>query len=211
MGEDAPDTRFPIALRRPVTLENGDPLICYMPKVLTNAHHLINLPVFKAHQFIVHSNALKNHFGTVRYSNHLQYPVLLHGNDIQSHIVDINAHPIIAGRTRLVIADALFGAGLFTREGNDRIPMPWQTFPGGATPNSLFFSQDPVAIESVVSDYIIAEQRRAGIAPFAETYLKDAAERGLGTYERRDSEGNYSSIVYSQIDLQNNSSQNKQG
>ena len=199
-GDDAPDQSAAIPMRKPVAAEDGTPVTCYLPKVLTKAHHLINLPVLKAHQYIVTSSALKNHFGTVRFSNHHQYPPILHGPDIQSHIVDINAHPVVAERTRLILADALLGAPLFARGDIGRAPTRWHTLPEGATPSSIFLSRDPVAIESVIADYVIEEQHNADVVPHPDAYLADAMSLGLGVFERRDANGDYHAINYRRIE-----------
>ncbi len=201
LGQDAPDKDLPIHMRKPVRTQAGKSVTCYLPKILSDTHHLINIPVFKAHQFVLHSNAFKNHFGTVRYSNYHQFPVLLHGSEIESHIVDINAHPVIRERTRLVLVDALFGAPLFTRGENGRIPTRWHTLSPHTTPNRLFFSTDPLAIETYAADYILTEQHQAGVNPYSYAYLKDAMNQGLGIHEHRDPTGRYSQIDTIRIDM----------
>jgi len=194
LGPSGPDIHERIRMQRPVKDADGRDVQCYIPKVLSGAQHLINVPVFKAHQFVLQSSALKNHFGTVRFSNHNSYPVVLHGADIEWHISDINANPHIKDKTRLIIADALFGAGCFYRGNHGRIPSAWKTWPHGETPKSLFFSQDPVAIESVLADFIINEQKAMGYEPHSHRYLHIAAEAGLGVHEHAGAHGEYSKI-----------------
>jgi len=200
-GKEASDTDAPIRMHRPVVDEDGNPVVCYIPKVVSGAQHLINVPVFKAHQFILQSGALKNHFGTVRFSNGNVYPVVLHGEHIASHIADINADAHIQGKTRLCVADALFGAGCFSRRGYDRRPTPWKILEKGQTPCSLFFSRDPVALESVLGDYIAREQQARGVEPFSDEYLKRAAELGVGVYEKGAAERSSSQINFTTLTI----------
>jgi uncharacterized protein (DUF362 family) len=201
LGPAAPDTDAPIQMHMPVRDGDGNDVRCYMPKVLTGAQHLINVPVFKAHQFVLQSNALKNHFGTVRFSNNNSHPVALHGAHIDWHIADINTNPHIRNKTRLVIVDALLGAGCFFRGSYGRIPSRWKTWPQGDTPNSLFFSAEPVAIESVIADLISREQMAMGYEPHSHRYLHIAAEAGLGVHEHRDEHGEYHKIGLQYISI----------
>lgn len=190
------DTNAPIKMRSTIIDDLNDRVTCYIPNVLTNADYLINLPVFKAHQFVLQSSALKNHFGTVRFSNHNAYPVVLHGKNIEKNIVDINRNEHIMRKTCIIIADCLYGAPYFTRDLHGRVPAPWKTLPTGPAPNSLFISADPVALESVLADYIIHEQESAGYRPYSHQYLHDAMELSLGIHEHRDKNSRYKKIAY---------------
>ena len=201
MGPNAFDSSAVINLRHPVHDKEGNPVFCYVPKVLTHADHLINIPAFKAHQFILTSSALKNHFGTVRFSNYSQYPVDLHGKGLQSHIVDINLNKHVIEKTRINIVDALFGAPLYGYNSYGRLPTPWQTFPKDKTPNSLIFSSDTVALESIVGDYIVKEQRHHNVESGPHHYLHLAAEAGLGVHEHRKDDGSYEIIDYREIEV----------
>jgi len=73
-------------------------------------------------------------------------------------LVDLMAHPELGGKTLLYIADALFAA-----RGWDGVPYEWlmPPFGDGATqtdwPNSIFLSQDGVAIDSVCFDFMLEE------------------------------------------------------
>jgi uncharacterized protein (DUF362 family)/GNAT superfamily N-acetyltransferase len=198
-GPAAPDTKASIHMRKPVVDQSGKSVRCYMPKVLSQARHMINVPVFKAHQFVLQSSALKNHFGTVRFSNRNTHPVILHGPHIDWHIADINANEHIRNKTRLILVDGLLGAGCFSRDEYNRMPTGWHTLPSGKTPSSLYFSQDPVAVESVLADLIMEEQRALGYEPYSHEYLHVAENRGLGCHEHRDEIGSYSRIHFTKI------------
>ncbi len=199
MGQQDADSSTMIKMRSAIMDDNGQSVNCYIPKVLTNSHHLINVPVFKAHQFVLQSSALKNHFGTVRFSNFNSYPVVLHGENIEKNIVDIYRNDHIRLKTRITIVDGLFGAGNFNKEGYGRVPTPWKTLSTGPTPNSLFFSFDPIALESVLADYTIQEQEANGYKPYSHQYLHDAMDMGMGIHEHRNAKGKYAQIEYKEI------------
>ncbi len=165
----------------------------YCPLVLTQANHLIDLHLFKDHLFVLATMGFKNHFGTTKPG-----PSYLH-SPINPNLSDLNATPNIRYKTRLTVGDALWG--VYTGGPYGR-PQQWSTFPGGPTPNSIFVGHDPVAIESVMIDYLIAEQEYHGINLLSHDYLHDAMNYyGLGVHEHRDEQGNYSLIDYVQIDM----------
>ena len=163
----------------------------YVPKVVTQAQHLINMPLFKDHMFCLSTMAFKNHLGTTKPG-----PSNLH-SPIHTNLSDLAATPHIRLKTRLIFADALFG---LYNGGPYGQPMQWSTFPGGPTPNSLFLAKDPVAHESVMIDYLIAEQEHHGINVISHEFLHDAAQHhNLGIHEHRGPGGKYHRIKYSQV------------
>lgn len=163
----------------------------YCPLVLSQADHLIDLCLFKDHQYVLATMGMKNHFGTTRPS-----PANLH-SPIHPNISDLNATPHIRQKTRLIVGDALFG--IYTG-GPYGSPQRWATFPGGPTPNSIFLGFDPVATESVMIDYLIAEQVYRGIPLLPHDYLHDAMRHhGLGWHEHRDANGRYRVIDYVEV------------
>ncbi len=163
----------------------------YMPKVVTQAQHLINMPLFKDHMFCLSTMAFKNHLGTTKPG-----PSSLH-SPIHTNLSDLNATPHIRDKTRLLFGDALFG---LYNGGPYGEPMQWSTFPGGPTPNSIFLSKDPVAHESVMIDYLIAEQEHHGISVISHEFLHDASQyHELGVHEHRGPGGKYNRILYRQI------------
>ncbi len=165
----------------------------HCPYVLTQADHLIDLHLFKDHLFVLATMGFKNHFGTTRPG-----PSLLHAN-INYNLSDLNATPQIRYKTRLIVGDALFGV---YNGGPYGWPQQWETFPGGPTPNSIFVGLDPVAIESVMIDYLIAEQEYRGITLLSHEYLHDAMRHHhLGVHEHRDDNGEYQHIDYVELDL----------
>lgn len=184
------------------TFENDDPnaLVHFtdhtqkIADVLVNATYLINMPILKRHaegrEFSV-TLSFKNHYGTI------ETPGNLHQNR-SSRLLTLNSNCHIRDKTRLVIGDALFG----NRQSNAGIPARWQTF-GNDAPNSLFFATDPVAIDSVMCDFL---DREVGINEEPDEYLQSAAESGLGVYERGDPwqqpyGSGYERIVYKRIEM----------
>ncbi len=88
----------------------------------------------------------------------------------------------------LIVGDGLVAAHAF-----NGAPSFWSTF-GNQVPNSLFFATDPVALDSVLCDFLEAE---LGLPHGADDYLVLAQQAGLGTYERGDPWGSgYSAIDY---------------
>jgi len=194
LGLAAPDTSAPVEMREIIMDESGNELFCYMPRVLTEAQHLINLPIVKSHQFGITTGPLKNHYGTVRFSNLSFYPVYLHGDKLRRSVVDINRNPHIMYKTRLIISDFLFGA--YDYQSKVQVKKKWRSFPDGEIPNSLLFSGDPVAVESIVYDYIMQERKYHNLSLYPDDYLDDAMKYGLGINERGDSNYNYKKIDY---------------
>jgi len=80
-------------------------------------------------------------------------------------------------------------------------PAPWtNTFGEGEALNSLFFSRDPVAIDSVMIGWLNAEW---GVVDAAYDYLLLAEQAGLGMAEKADPRvsGSYKRIDYVRVDL----------
>ena len=158
-----------IKTRNKIVDSKGNELTCYIPKVLTEVNHLINISLLTNHVYMLASGPLKNHFGTVRFSNGTQYPGCLHGDKIEEHIVDINLNPHIKDKTRLYICDALFG--VYAR-GKKSGLHKWKTFCcENGTPNSLFFSVDPLSMEQKMAGVVIQERKYQGYKILSDRYL----------------------------------------
>lgn len=165
----------------------------YLPYVVSRSQHLINMPLFKDHLFVLSTMAFKNHFGTSRPG-----PSYLH-SPIDYNLSDLNANVQIRQKTRLIVGDALFGVW---DGGPYGWPMQWDTFPGGPTPNSIFLGFDPVAHESVMLDYLIAEQEYHGVPLLSHFFLHDAMDyHNLGIHEHRNDNGRYRLIDYVEMEV----------
>jgi hypothetical protein len=174
----------------------------WLTDVLYRAAYVINMPILKRHGTHPVTLGFKNHFGSLNYLGG-------DGRDDDPHIyispgdgrysadfsplVDINANPNIANKTVLTLGDGLYGAYWV-----NAAPQRWQTFEN-SSPNSLFFSRDPVAIDCVMCDLLRIEW---GLDERAYDYLRLAQARSLGTFERANPWGNtYQQIEYLKIDL----------
>ena len=91
-------------------------------------------------------------------------------------MVDLLGSPLIGGKTVLTIGDGLFAARHFAQA-----PVPWTTF-DEQLPNSLFFATDPVAVDCLMHDLLIAEPGTS-VPDGSNNYLRLAAEAGLGVFE----------------------------
>ncbi len=144
----------------------------YLPQSYLDATYFINIPVFKKHHRAGISISSKNHFGSigafkggashVHYS--LPYPEEFPGNPsgdeppqlsygVYRCFVDIMGHKDLGGKTILYLVDGLWGS---INWGHPPIWFRMSPF-NNDWPNSLFLSQDPVAIESVCYDFLYHE------------------------------------------------------
>jgi hypothetical protein len=163
--------------------------------VLYDATYVINMPIIKRHGG---DNAnpvtlsFKNHFGSLnRISGSGNDNLHLYINTSSplyrttySPFVDIYSNTNIRAKTVLTLGDGLYGG---TAPSSPPI-QSWSIF-GGAC-NSLFFGTDPVAVDCVMADLIVAE----GLVSKAHTYdyLFCAEEAGLGVCEgTRDDPGGH--------------------
>lgn len=164
--------------------------------VLIDSTYLINIPIMKRHVYGV-TLGFKNHFGSVDNPSGMHSQIswdFANYSTIYNPLVDLNNNPHIRIKTILTVGDGLFAAKMF-----NEAPQTWSTF-GDHIPNSLFFSTDPVAIDCVMYDFLVAEM--PGINPEACRYQQLAGEAGLGLYERGDPWGSgYQRIPYQKITL----------
>lgn len=195
-GLASADTSSEIKMRERIIDEKEIPVKCYMPNIVTHVQHIINLPLLTNHIYIANSGALKNHYGTVRFSNFNSYPGVLHGSVLNKSVVDINQHPQIKDKTRIIIADGLFG--VFDR-GEGEGKKVWKSF-NNDFPKSIFISKDPVAIDSVMASITIKERKINKFKILSTEYLVDAMNNGLGIYENGEN-GRFNKIRYKEISI----------
>lgn len=166
-----------------------DGIPTYFPTCLTGADYLINLANLKGHSWGLTLGA-KNHFGSFINAERRVTPAAagLHPNIINgrmgdySVLADLMARRELTGKTVLWMLD-----GLITAPGETVNISPenaaWEMAPfNGAPASSLFFSQDPVAIDSVGADFLVSEpnmRRHNGNMrdnSGMENYLHEAAQ-----------------------------------
>lgn len=132
--------------------------------VMLSCDALINLPTLKQHGASGFTSALKNHYGTV------SQPGMLHGNDCDPAIPELNALPVIRDKTRLIVGD-------FVRI----CPYDWNQM----TKESLIaMSVDPLAHDyvarQILLDRIAADGRSGSYIMDQSHYLDTALQQGLG-------------------------------
>ncbi len=162
-----------------------------LPKCVVEAEYLINMPIMKRHP-IQNGVTLsgKNFFGTwievVAPIHPYHESGLIMGNAAPQ--VDLLSHKDIGGKTLLFLGDATYA----TKIDHSTIgKFEMEPFNNDWT-NSLFFSQDPVAIDSVMYDFLHTE----GTNPIegSQNYLHQAAEPIPNKY---DPEGDGEYLEYS--------------
>jgi hypothetical protein len=151
-----------------------------LPTVVTEADYLINMPIMKRHP-IQNGVTLsgKNFFGTFIEAVYEVHPYhqsgLIMGNPtIQT---DLLSHEHLGGKTILYLGD-----GIFSTKIDHATIAKFDMYPfNGDWTNSLFFSQDPVAIDSVMYDFLYTE----GTNPIegSQNYLHQSAEPLLNEYD----------------------------
>jgi hypothetical protein len=164
--------------------------------VLIDATYVINMPILKIHGCAGVTLGFKNHFGCIDHPSSLHDYVCLgwaYYRSDYSPLVDLYRNSHILEKTILTVGDGLIAAKRW--EWPDAA---WNTFQGH-TPQSLFFSRDPVAIDCVMHDFLAAE---TSVSDMADDYLVYASSVGLGTYEHGDPWGKgWSDIDYVLIEL----------
>jgi len=164
--------------------------------VVVNATYLINVCILKGHPAGGISLGFKNHMGSIDQPGdlHSTLDFVQHSGTYRSTynpLVVLNSNTHIQSKTRLTVGDGLFGSSFISDP-----PEPWSTF-GGKSPNSLFFSTDRVAVDTVMADTFRAQ---FGLDDRAYDYMSLAAAAGLGQYHSIRS-GPYPSGYYVKIEV----------
>lgn len=183
VNDAAADLNAPVVWSKEVGGETN-----YLPLCVTEADYLINLANLKGHVYGV-TLCAKNHFGSFVNSNRLRAP---EGAGIHRYVsspemgeytvlVDLMANYQLGEKTMLYLLDALIcapGESVSVTGENSR----WQQNPfNNDYTSSIFFSQDPVAIDSVGMDFLMNEpaviERNGALRnnPDVENYLHEAS------------------------------------
>lgn len=169
----------------------------YVPSCYAEATYVINHAVLKSHRLGGITLCAKNHYGSLLrcpdgflrdegylddyFHLHEDLPREVPGRGHYRPQVDLMGHPDLGGKTVLCLVDGLF-AGHFWEGHPEKWEMP--PFGGGteasaAWPASILVSQDPVAIDSVGHDFLLAEWPDEANDPEldggADDYLEEAA------------------------------------
>jgi len=132
--------------------------------VVEKADYLINVANLKPHSIAGISLTAKNHFGSQASptAGHLHYSLILPRGGVPTNggyhkyrvLVDLMASKYLGQNTLLYIVDGLFGGGAVETKG----PVKYFMAPfNNDWSNSIFLSQDQVALESVCYDFLRTE------------------------------------------------------
>jgi hypothetical protein len=177
----------------------GKPPISDRPicNALVQATYLINLPIMKKHGMAGVTLGFKNHFGSLDGCDQVHWSIELGDpsyTSTYSGLIDIYANTHFQGKTVLTVGDGLYGARI---DNYSEVPSPWPTW-GNHSPNSLFFSIDPVAIDCVMYDFLEWE---GGVPAGSDDYLQLASAAGFGTFEHWDGSHQYHVIDYRRSEI----------
>jgi uncharacterized protein (DUF362 family) len=144
---------------------------CFSRIISSECTVLINVPVLKDHDLAGVSIGLKNFYGAIHNPN--KY----HDNHCDPYIADVNKHPYIKGKLRLIVCDAIT---LLYHGGPAYKAQYSENFCG------LMVSRDPVAIDTIGIKLIEDVRRQKGLGLLKESgrppvHVATAAKQGLGT------------------------------
>lgn len=162
--------------------DSGNPVYtkagtAYLPQCVTQAKYVINMALLRPHQMYGITVCAKNNFGSTYFpsvSNWTPSPMHPYGmreNPMGSYncLVELNGHRHLWEKTLLFMIDGLYPA--VHESGN---VIRWQSFEDDWY-SSIFFSQDPVAIDSVALDFMRNEPRCTEVTGNPDNYLHEAA------------------------------------
>ena len=144
---------------------------CFSTIISSFCTALINIPVLKDHDLAGVSLSLKNFYGAIHNPN--KY----HDNNCDPYIADLNTHPYIKDKLRLIVCDAI----TLQYQGGPAYKPQW-----ALDYRSLLLSQDPVAIDRIGARLIEEKRREKGFPSLKQVgrepiHIATAAKRGLGT------------------------------
>lgn len=143
---------------------------CFSTILSRHCSVLINIPVLKDHDLAGVSLGMKNFFGAIHNPN--KY----HDNNCDPYIVDLNTHPLIQKKLRLIVCDGIMamynGGPGFKPQGS----WPFQ---------GIILSRDPVALDCVGKEIIEEKRKEKGLPSLKDAgrepkHLTTASRRGLG-------------------------------
>ena len=131
---------------------------------------VINVPVLKDHDLSGVSLGMKNFYGAIHNPN--KY----HDNNCDPYIADLNRHPFIAKKLRLVVCDGLKGQ----YHGGPAARPQW-AWPAA----TLLVGTDPVAVDRIGLELIERKRKEAGMDSLKDVgrepkHIRTASDRGLG-------------------------------
>jgi hypothetical protein len=161
---------------------DGTGLYRTLPNCVVDAKYIINMPLLKRHP-LNNGNGVtlsaKNMFGTW-----IEPVTKVHSYHESGHIInnpapqtDLLSHKHIGAKTLLYIGDGTFGTVRDHRQIDK-----FQMYPfNNDWTNSLFFSQDPVALDSVMYDFLYTEGTNPSEG--SQNYLHQSADPPSNVYD----------------------------
>jgi len=145
---------------------------------LAEADYVINMAILKGHVGQGVTLCAKNWYGTTDINAdwhknfHDNFNQDRNGKAKYMTFVDFMGHKYTGGKTLVYFIDGLYGSQTVAGKPSGK----WHLAPfNGNRPNSLFASQDPVAIDAVGLDFISSEWPQAADINYADMYLLEAA------------------------------------
>ncbi len=117
------------------------------------ADYLINIYTAKGHPATGVTLSAKNHYGSIDGRDHNYIKGAKTGYGQYNPLVELMGHRDLGGKTMLYVCDMLYSC-----YHSDALPIKWTMAPfNNHWPASLLVSQDPIACDSVATDFLTAE------------------------------------------------------
>jgi hypothetical protein len=144
-------------------MPGGEKMFMYLPQSFSEATYLINLSVVRPHRVFGITSAGKNLFGCVFDPDSAKFiPTRLHAFALWDYptpnkMGDPHSNPVLLGHKTIISKTFLYlSDGLYTGYNQGSAVKRWSTMENKWF-SSILMSQDPVALESVVFDFISSE------------------------------------------------------
>lgn len=153
-----------------------------LPTIVAEAKYMINMPIAKRHMGDRVTLSGKNWFGSWMedvYSIHNYHTIgyLEMGNPAPQ--VDLLAHEHLGKKTLILIGDGTYASRYGLADCTH-----FQMYPfNGDWMSSIFFSQDAIALDSVLYDFFYVEGTNGGPSEGAQNYLHQGAEPPMDLYD----------------------------
>jgi uncharacterized protein (DUF362 family) len=142
-----------------------------LARIITEAAHLINVPVLKTHTQSGITFSLKNHVGSIDNPRKIHANLSNFGAIRPGSIAAINNLKAIKEKTRLIVGDSLFGI-------YQESPMAKPQF----VYNGLIVGTDPVAVDHQARIILDKERAKHGVEPLIATHIEESAHLGVGAF-----------------------------
>ncbi|MFQ5861971.1 MAG: DUF362 domain-containing protein [Candidatus Brocadiales bacterium] len=143
---------------------------CFSRIVSSFCDAIINVPILKDHDLSGITAAMKNFYGVIHNPN--KY----HDNNCNPYIAELNTHPYVRDKSRLIICDALVAQ----YHGGPAFKRQWSWRFGG-----ILMGTEPVAFDRICANIIEEKRKEMGLPSLKQAnrepkYIHTAAALGLG-------------------------------